>query len=433
LVFLLQQKGGSTMKKLWLVLAAIVSLGLVQTAVAGPREDAFLKELQAKLSEKGSPWIAGHTSVSHLSFEEKKKLLTMPLVSELPYYPERRRLSKTPKDKPPATMDWRNHDGHNWMTAVHQQLWGDCWAFNWIAAQEARMKIFRNEPNEMYNLSEQFVVSCNPYGFGNGGTNYIGNWVMQDGVPDEACFPYRGSGQACTQRCSDWQARVEQIGGRIIDWGDTPLSTTAVQNEVMNGPTALAVNWKEGKNEGIREDFFYYKGGVYEPVMGEWIKSGHALCLCGWNSSGNWLVKNSWGTGWGAGGTNNGYGYVSKELWNNVWMVPQSLYVVRLLMEDMVLGPGNWQPGGQTNITVTLNSTGIDAANVQGTISFTDPYVSIDVDHSTFGNIPSQTQGTNTSNPFKVTASASCPLGHVVSVSDSCRASRWIHSLLSQY
>jgi hypothetical protein len=195
------------MKKLWLVLAAIVSLGLVQTAVAGPREDAFLKELQAKLSEKGSPWIAGHTSVSHLSFEEKKKLLTMPLVSELPYYPERRRLSKTPKDKPPATMDWRNHDGHNWMTAVHQQLWGDCWAFNWIAAQEARMKIFRNEPNEMYNLSEQFVVSCNPYGFGNGGTNYIGNWVMQDGVPDEACFPYRGSGQACTQRCSDWQAR----------------------------------------------------------------------------------------------------------------------------------------------------------------------------------------------------------------------------------
>jgi hypothetical protein len=170
----------------------------------------------------------------------------------------------------------------------------------------------------------------------------------------------------------------------------------------MNGPTALAINWKEGKNEGIREDFFYYKSGVYEPVMGEWVKSGHAVCLCGWDSSGKWLIKNSWGTWWGGGG----YAYIDKEIWSNVWMNPlRSLAGIAL--EHVWTSERKWSPGEQTDIVVTLKSEEMDAANVKAALSMTDSHVTIDVGDGDFGNIPSGTVASNSSTPFKATASIS--------------------------
>ena len=35
----------------------------------------------------------------------------------------------------------------------------------------------------------------------------------------------------------------------------------------------------------------------------------HAVVVVGYDSDGNWIVKNSWGTGWGE----NGYAVVSKN------------------------------------------------------------------------------------------------------------------------
>jgi hypothetical protein len=400
------------MKKLHLLLVAVTLLVfMVQPVMAGPEEDAFLKELQEELHRRGDPWIAGKTPVSHLSFEEKKKLCNLPLISERERHPERERLSKKPKNPPPVAMDWRNYQGHNWMTAVNTQEWNDCWAFAWCGAHEARMKVFRDEPTGTYNLSEQFVISCNPYGYDcMGGGLDIGDWVMTDGVPEEACFPYRGLTLPCTQRCSDWEARVVAIGGKITDWGETSTDTDSVKEECMNGPTAIGVNWKEGKSEGVREDFFYYRGGVYEPVLGEWTKGAHAICLCGWNSSGNWLIKNSWGAAWGDGG----YAFVSKAILTNVWMVPEHPSLARITLVDALTSETTWDPGEQTDVVVTLKNVGSDALNVQAIMSTGDSHVTVDTDSSNIGDMSGGSTSNNSLNPFKVTASSSAPAGHIV-------------------
>jgi hypothetical protein len=275
------------------------------------------------------------------------------------------------------------------------------------------MKIINDAPGTNPNLSEQYVVSCNPYGYGcGGGAHNLGNWVMQDGIPDESCFPYLGQDRPCNERCADWQQRVANIGGKIIDWGETSLDTDDIKTSVMNGPTALAVDWKKAADEGIREDFFYYKSGVYEPIMGRWTKSGHGICLCGWSSSGNWLIKNSWGTWWGTGG----YGYISKEIWNNTWMVAQPTTIPYMNVEQMGVenddnGDRVLDAGENADILITLRNIGLDATGVTATLIVGGTGVTVTDNSGSFGDILTNGSATNTADPFHVQASAGAPRG----------------------
>jgi hypothetical protein len=57
----------------------------------------------------------------------------------------------------------------------------------------------------------------------------------------------------------------------------------------------------------VYNDFFSYKSGIYEYATGS-LAGGHAVLLVGYvddatvNGGGYFIVKNSWGTGWGEGG-----------------------------------------------------------------------------------------------------------------------------------
>jgi C1A family cysteine protease len=52
----------------------------------------------------------------------------------------------------------------------------------------------------------------------------------------------------------------------------------------------------------VYEDFIFYKGGVYKHVTGEQL-GGHAITLVGWDDQDQaWIVRNSWGEGWGEEG-----------------------------------------------------------------------------------------------------------------------------------
>lgn len=49
--------------------------------------------------------------------------------------------------------------------------------------------------------------------------------------------------------------------------------------------------------------FSYYSSGTYSGCpAGSASSINHAVLLYGWDSSGNWLLRNQWGTSWGVGG-----------------------------------------------------------------------------------------------------------------------------------
>ena len=395
------------MKRLWLVLIAIASSGWVQIATG---DDAFLKALQDSLHKLGDPWIAGSTSVSHLSWEEKQKLCgcIVPTPEELandPVWKAHDMTGKLPKKNPPESWDWRDVDGHDWMTQPQKQgMCGNCWAFGMTGMFEARIKIANDLPDDRSwpDLSQQFLTSCNivgQRGCAGGRMDLAAEYVVANGLPDEACFPYTsgltGNAGNCNDRCSDWQSRV-------IKPNDWAYVSSDYKDKVMEGPLDAAIYTKE--------DFFYYKGGVYEPVMGKDMES-HALVLCGWRP-GEWLYKNSYGT------DEEQFIWISQAPHGPAaWLIIDPFAEPFISLHPAINEPNDnvWDPGETVTMIITLKNYGPDATNVTGELSTTDSHIT-DIVNKTFnfGNIPKQGAANNSANPVKVTASSSTPYGYEI-------------------
>jgi len=145
----------------------------------------------------------------------------------------------------PDYMDWRSHNGHNWMTPVRNQYsCGGCWAFAALGIVEAEMNIDSGNWNLDLNLAEEYLISdCDDTGSCCGGS--AGNalrFIRDNGVVDESCMNYDSSDcscdavtdtcsvsscdyntgnscsdSTCTDRCNDWYNRLTYVDytGRI--------------------------------------------------------------------------------------------------------------------------------------------------------------------------------------------------------------------------
>jgi C1A family cysteine protease len=162
---------------------------------------------------------------------------------------------------------------------------GSCWAFAMAGTVEAQ--ILRGLGSEV-DISEQWLLDCNPWGWDCVGGNFNYWMFMSTGGIDGDCYPYLGYKTPCNHSCPylyfvyDW------------DW-------------VVNGYSVAPVNLiKEAIMEygsvsvGIYAStaFHYYSGGIFNNCYSG--QPDHAVILCGWDDSiGCWLLKNSWGPTWG--------------------------------------------------------------------------------------------------------------------------------------
>jgi C1A family cysteine protease len=192
-------------------------------------------------------------------------------------------------DLVPKSFSWRGNQGINWMTSVKDQ--GDCnscWAFAAVGTMEAAYNI---EQKKLVNidLSEQHLVSdcfkIDAGGCENGGDPWKANTNIQDeGVVDEGCFGYGEEDLSCSDRCKDWQKRRwKMIECRFANLGYPipPLRNQAI----------LKVK------RAVR---------CYGPLAACSAAWWHCVVIVGWDQNG-WVIKNSWGTGWG----DNGYGHIA--------------------------------------------------------------------------------------------------------------------------
>ena len=141
------------------------------------------------------------------------------------------------------------------------------------------------------DLSEQQLVSCNTSGWSCGGGNYAFDMEISPGAVLESCFPYQAADVACQSGCP----HVYQLSswGYVGDSSSVP-STTAIKNAIYTyGPISVCV--------AVDSYFEAYSGGVFNHNSATDIN--HAVVLVGWDdANGCWIMKNSWGTGWGESG-----------------------------------------------------------------------------------------------------------------------------------
>lgn len=250
-----------------------------------------LRTVQQFIQQRGAQWRAGETTMTLLTPEERRGRLGLTrvrgLAGDTTDYQQ-----APPSGDLPARIDWRRHLGANWVTPVKDQgACGSCWAFAALAGMESAMAISAANPTFRPDLSEQFLLSCGPgtcAGFWLGPTMAF---LQSTGTVDENCLPYTETDTAlCSDRCRTWQQRIR----KIASWSYVSNNVPAIQAALNQRPLPTTLD--------VYTDFFYYTGGVYEHVWGDWV-GGHAVLLIGYDQIEHaWIAKNSWGTGWGEGG-----------------------------------------------------------------------------------------------------------------------------------
>jgi C1A family cysteine protease len=194
----------------------------------------------------------------------------------------------------PPTVDWRGVEGVSYVTPVKNQgSCGSCWAFATTAGLESQVMIgTRGMP---IDLSEQTLVSCGGVGSCSGGSSAsASNFIRDVGLPLESCFFYTATNNLCSNACANWQDSAYGI----VSWHSaytTATSAEAIKNALYAYGPVVATMY-------VYNDFYSYRSGVYSYTTGSYV-GAHAVLIVGYDDTLQaFIVKNSWGTGWGEAG-----------------------------------------------------------------------------------------------------------------------------------
>ena len=249
------------------------------------------------------PWEREKSRENHIRVKVKSKGAFTGKFDYTPLRPEKQILKE--KDyKVRNTPTYWNWVDQGIVSAVRNQgSCGSCWAFGSVAGFEAKIK---KKDNNMRDISEQYAVSCNDFGFSCGGGWWVHDLWKQyvpvgesgAGAVYEADFPY----QAADLDCSPAHPHHEQIEdwAYVDDIADGPSPTQ------FHGPTVAQIKqklltWGPIPTALCIDNWNTYTGGI---MSGSTTKyTNHIVLITGYDDNNQcWIIKNSWGANWGESG-----------------------------------------------------------------------------------------------------------------------------------
>jgi C1A family cysteine protease len=259
-------------------------------------------ELSAMVEKEDLGWVPGETTLTALPASEQDKYLGVKvtkaemkaMAAETKALAEKevRAFEFRAPVAAPAAWDWRNVGGKNYVTSVKDQGGcGSCVSFGTCATIEAMIRIKSNDHTMAVDLSEAFMQFCGGGSCSGWGLTSGLAYAKSTGVTDEACFPYQPRNMPCSDRCSDWESRLT----KILSY--TGHSTTEARKNAISGIGPVVGGL------AVYSDFYAYSSGVYRRTSASTLRGYHCISVVGYDDSRQaWLIKNSWGPGWGDGG-----------------------------------------------------------------------------------------------------------------------------------
>ena len=239
----------------------------------------LVSEVAVGQYQTGENWVTDHIrdggSMSEVTgllglAPERSKFRTVKMAKELPEY-----------------WDWNEVVGGT-QPIRNQGRCGSCWAFAAIAVVESVLAIkgmgFSND------FAEQTPVSrCSNTGSCQGGYFTVFNYLRDSGIPWEDQDPYQARNTSCKQGLTS--------AYKIHDWwyvGQNGRSPTVdeIKSAILRyGPVAVDVSASFGN----------YRSGIYNNCNTR--RTDHMVTIEGRSNEGEyWIMRNSWGTGWGEDG-----------------------------------------------------------------------------------------------------------------------------------
>lgn len=190
----------------------------------------------------------------------------------------------------PSYVDWRRHSA----AIKNQANCGACWAFAAIGVVES---LYSMRYNQFKRFSEQELVDCTlnnrrylNYGCNGGWPDNAFEYIRQNGIAEEAYYPYQRRAYRCANNYNLRKTRISRYFP--LPRGNEESLKYAV---ATNGPVAVAV-------DASRWGFIHYSGGIYRDNYCSSRRLTHAVIIMGYGTEFGqdyWLIKNSWGSRWG--------------------------------------------------------------------------------------------------------------------------------------